>query len=99
LDDLSNFLSRTIERKAEYDLSSDRFDLRAARERGNLLNYGLQMRVFRCNCGVSNTNKTNENRSVRTGQIGLANRRLKTLGNRSEPACPALRATTQVIHS
>jgi hypothetical protein len=38
-----------------------------------LLNFRLQMRGFRCNCEVSNANKTNENRSVRTGQGELAN--------------------------
>jgi hypothetical protein len=34
------------------------------------------MRLFRCNCEVPNANKTNEDRSVRTGQGELANRRL-----------------------
>jgi len=31
-------------------------------------NFKLQMRVFRGNCEVSNANKTDENRSARTGQ-------------------------------
>ena len=48
-----------------------------------LLNCSLQMRVFCCNWGVSKANKTNENRSVRTGQVELANRRLQPLGHLS----------------
>jgi hypothetical protein len=50
-----------------------------------LLNYRLQMRVFCCNCGASNANKTNENRSVRTGQVELANRRLPLLCKGARP--------------
>ncbi|MGB9452265.1 MAG: hypothetical protein WBV50_17065, partial [Candidatus Acidiferrum sp.] len=56
-----------------------------------LLNYRLQMTVFRCNWEVGNTNKTNENRSVRTGQVELANRRLPLLTNPSEIAGNRLR--------
>src|SRR6266700_5368256 len=44
-----------------------------------LLNYRLQMRVCRCNRGVRNANRTNENRSVRNGQVELANRRIQPL--------------------
>jgi hypothetical protein len=43
----------------------------------HLLNNRLQMRVCRCNWEACNANKTNENRSVRTGQGELANRRFK----------------------
>jgi hypothetical protein len=43
----------------------------------HLLNFRPRMGVFRCNCEVSNANKTNETRSVRTGQGELANRRLQ----------------------
>jgi hypothetical protein len=39
-----------------------------------LLNFRPQMGVFRCNCEVSNANKTNAIQSVRTGQDELANR-------------------------
>jgi hypothetical protein len=45
----------------------------------HLLNFRLQMRIFRCGCEVTNANKTNENRSVRTGQGELANRRIQPL--------------------
>src|SRR5580698_6247965 len=40
----------------------------------HLLNFRLQMRVFRCNCEVSNANKTNENWSVQTDRGELENR-------------------------
>jgi hypothetical protein len=49
----------------------------------HLLNLRVRMRVFRCNCEVPNANKTNENRSVRTGQGELANRR-HSITNNSE---------------
>ncbi len=45
----------------------------------HLLNFRPQMRVFRCDCELSNANKTKENRSVRTGQGELANRRIQPL--------------------
>jgi len=41
----------------------------------HLLNNRLQMGLFHCNWGARNANKTNENRSVRTGQGELENRR------------------------
>jgi hypothetical protein len=43
----------------------------------HLLNNRLQMKSGDCNCGLCKANKTNENRSVRTGQGELANRRLR----------------------
>src|SRR5260370_24491982 len=42
-----------------------------------LQNNRAQTREFCCNWGISNANKTNGNRSVRTGQVELANRRLE----------------------
>ena len=45
-----------------------------------LVNFSPQMRVFDCNREASNANKTNENRSVQTGQVELANRCLEPLG-------------------
>jgi hypothetical protein len=44
-----------------------------------LLNYRLQMKVYGCNWAVPNANKTLENRSVRIGQMGLANRSIQPL--------------------
>jgi hypothetical protein len=47
------------------------------------------MRVFDCNWRVSKANKTNENGSVRTGQVELANRRqglaLPKFNQRAQP--------------
>jgi hypothetical protein len=44
-----------------------------------LLNYRLQMRVCDRNWEAPNANKTRENRSVRIGQVQLANRRIQPL--------------------
>jgi len=43
--------------------------------RGLLLNNRLQTEGLHCNWELRNANKTNENRSVQTGQGELANRR------------------------
>ena len=43
----------------------------------HLLNNRLQMGLFHCDWGARNANKTNENRSVRTGQGELENLRGK----------------------
>ena len=43
--------------------------------RGLLLNNRLQTEGLHCNWELRNANKANENRSVRTGQGELANRR------------------------
>src|SRR5258707_10255288 len=44
-----------------------------------LLNYRLQMRGCGCNWEAPNANKMHENRSVRIGQVELANRRIQPL--------------------
>jgi hypothetical protein len=44
-----------------------------------LLNYRLQMRTSGRNGAAPNANKTRENRSVRIGQVGLANRSTQPL--------------------
>ena len=49
-----------------------------------LLNYRLQMRASGCNRAAPNANKTRENRSVRIGQVGLANRRIQPLCHLSD---------------
>jgi hypothetical protein len=50
-----------------------------------LLNNGLQMRASQCNCEGAYANKTNENRSGRTGQGELTNGRKLEGGGLKSP--------------